>query len=266
MKLKKIKLKKINFPKLKLPKLKIFKKKNDETPKLKKYKINKEKLEKKLPLAIGIILIIVILIIFPNTLSRYASSGNSNTSINVAYSLLDVVNLEGETIVDNVALSNVEPDGNYQDYVFEVRNYKDAVDAAGATTRKRINVRMQYNVEITVTTNLPMTYYIEIQTHDGNIYASDRFQPYSITNVGTCSDTAGDSIRQGLYCDGDHTYFYKFSYPLTNDLLTMNYGSDQADRYTIHYSLASSANTVQYQDIIEMLSIKVYAQQYAQRK
>ena len=37
-----------------------------------------------------------------------------------------------------------------------------------------------------------------------------------------------------------------------------------ADRYIIHYSLAGDANTVQYQDIIELLSIKIYAQQYAQ--
>ena len=258
-----MKLKKIKLPKLKLPKIKLHK---NNTPKIKKYKINKEKLQRKLPLAIGIILIIVILVIFPNTLSRYASSGNSNTSINVAYSLLDVVNIEGETIADNVALTNIEPNGEYQNYIFEVRNYKDIVDATNKTTRKRINVRMQYNVEITVTTNLPITYYIDVETHDGQIYTSDRVQPYLITSHGTCSDTAGDSIKEGLYCDSDNTYFYKFSYPTTNNLLTMYYGSDQADRYTIHYSLASSANTVQYQDIIELLSIKIYAQQYAQPK
>ena len=265
MKLKKLKFKKINFKGLKFKGFKI-KKKNNDLPKIKKYKINKEKLQKKLPLAIGLLLIIITLVVFPNTLSRYASSGKSNTNINIAYSLLDVVNLDGDTIVDNVALPNVEPNGQFKDYVFEVRNYKDVLDANGIQQRKRINVRMQYNVEITVTTNLPITYYIEVETHDGNIYASDRVNPYNSTVIGACSDTAGDNIKTGLYCDSDNTYFYKFSYPLTNDLLQLYYGSDMADRYTIHYSLAADANTVKYQDIIELLSIKIYAQQYAQLK
>jgi hypothetical protein len=259
--MKKINLKKIKFPKLKLPKIKKIKKNPNEPL---KYKLNKEKLKQRIPLAIGILLVIITLIVFPNTLSRYASSGNSNTSINIAYSLLDVVNLDGDTIVDNVALPVVEPDGNFQEYVFEVRNYKDVVEAGGTTTRKRINVRMQYNVEILVTTNLPVTYYIEVQTHDGNIYTSSRVNPYLSTVSGACSDTAEDSIKTGLFCDGDNTYFYKFSYPLTNSLLQQTYGSDMADRYIIHYSLAGDANTVQYQDIIELLSIKIYAQQYAQ--
>ena len=126
---------------------------------MKKYKINKEKLQKRLPIAIGLILIIIALAVFPNTLSRYASSGVSGTNINIAYSLLDIAQMENGTMVDNVKLPEVNPDGNYNDFVFQVRNYKE-VEENGSTYNKIINVKMRYYVELTVTTNLPMTYYM----------------------------------------------------------------------------------------------------------
>ena len=174
--MKKLKLKKIDLSKFKIKKPKLNK------INFSKYKINKEKLQKKLPLAIGVILIITALAVFPNTLSRYASSGVSGTNINVAYSLLDVIQNDN----------------------------------------------------------------------------------------GTCSDTAGDNITTGLYCDAHHTYFYKFTFPLdisdSSKFLTMTYGQKQWDTVTLHYSLPESFNTSAYQDIIELLSIKVHAEQYVKDK
>ena len=243
LKLKKLKLKKIDF---------------------KKYKLNKEKLQKRIPLVIGLILIIIALAVFPNTLSRYASSGVSGTNINVAYSLLDIAQMENGTVVDTVRLPEVNPDGNYNDFTFQVRNYKE-VEENGVTTNKIINVKMKYYMELTVTTNLPMTYYIDVNTHDGTPYTSTPVTPINETRAGACSDTAGDSITTGLYCDAHNTYYYKFTYPLNisnNNLLTMTYGSIMADTVTLHYSLPQSANTSMYQDIIVLLSIKVHAEQY----
>ena len=159
---------------------------------MKKYKINKEKLQKRLPIAIGLILIIIALAVFPNTLSRYASSGVSGTNINIAYSLLDIAQMENGTMVDNVKLPEVNPDGNYNDFVFQVRNYKE-VEENGSTYNKIINVKMRYYVELTVTTNLPMTYYFEVHTHDNKNYTSTPVTPYNST-AGPCSDTAGENI------------------------------------------------------------------------
>ena len=62
--MKKINLNKIKFPKLKLPKIKKIKKNPNEPL---KYKLNKEKLKQRIPLAIGILLIIITLIVFPNS-------------------------------------------------------------------------------------------------------------------------------------------------------------------------------------------------------
>ena len=241
--MKKLKLKKIEF---------------------KKYKLNKEKLQKRIPLAIGLVLIIIALAVFPNTLSRYASSGVSGTNINVAYSLLDVVQTENGEIVDNVKLPEVNPDGHYNDFVFQVRNYKK-VEENGVETNKIINVKMKYYAELTVTTNLPMTYYFNVSTHDGQTYQSQPVTPSNESFNGTCSDTAGANITSGLYCDAHNTYYYKFTYPLnisSSNLLTMTYGSLMADTVTLHYSLPAAANTSMYQDIIESLSIKIHAEQY----
>ena len=61
------------------------------------------------------------------------------------------------------------------------------------------------------------------------------------------------------------SYYYKFTYPLnisSSNLLTMTYGSLMADTVTLHYSLPAAANTSMYQDIIELLSIKIHAEQY----
>ena len=235
---------------------------------MKKYKINKEKLQKRLPIAIGLILIIIALAVFPNTLSRYASSGVSGTNINIAYSLLDTAQMENGTMVDNVKLPEVNPDGNYNDFVFQVRNYKE-VEENGSTYNKIINVKMRYYVELTVTTNLPMTYYFEVHTHDNKNYTSTPVTPYNST-AGPCSDTAGENITNGLYCDSHNTYFYKFTYPIdisdSSKFLTMTYGSTMADNVILHYSLPESANTSSYQDIIELLSIKVHAEQYVKDK
>ena len=262
--MKKLKLKKIDLSKFKIKKPKLNK------INFSKYKLNKEKLQKKLPLAIGIILIITALAVFPNTLSRYASSGVSGTNINVAYSLLDVIQNDNGTYVDNVRLPEVNPDGNYNDFTFEIRNYKD-VEENGVMTSKIINVKMRYYVTLTVTTNLPMTYYYEVHTHDGqDPDPSNPVSPHQITYNGTCSDTAGDNITTGLYCDAHHTYFYKFTFPLDisdpSKFLTMTYGQKQADTITLHYSLPDSFNTSAYQDIIELLSIKVHAEQYVKDK
>jgi len=255
----KFKLKKPNFKKIKLHKIDFS-----------KYKLNKEKLKQRLPLAIGLILIIIALAVFPNTLSRYASSGVSGTNINVAYSLLDVVQTDGDEIVESVKLPEVNPDNSKNEYVIEIRNFKNVIEDEVEKT-KIINVRMRYYLELTVTTNLPMTYELSIKPDGGSTINYGTVTPYNSTTSQPCSDSAGDNITSGLYCDSHHTYFYKFTFPeddLSNpaNLRTMEYGRKMTDRLVLKYSLPSSANTSAYQDIIEMLSIKIHAEQYVKNK
>lgn len=268
--MRKIKLKKIDLSKLKI-KMPKLKKNNSDGLGLKKYKLNKEKVRKRLPLAIGLILIIVALVVFPNTLSRYASSGVSGTNINVAYSLLDVVQTENGEIVESVKLPEVDPDSKDNEYVIEVRNYKN-VEENGSPKTKIINVKMRYYLEITVSTNLPMTYSVTV-TPDGKIpvdYGS--VTPTASTTSRPCSDSAASQIREGLYCDAHHTYYYKFTFPRntditnSNNLSVMEYGRTMTDVVKIKYRLPETYNTSDYQDIIELLSIKVHAEQYVKDK
>ena len=268
--MRKLRLKKIDLSKfkLKLPKLK---KKTQDDLGLKKYKLNKEKVKKRLPLAIGIILIIIALAVFPNTLSRYASSGVSGTNINVAYSLLDVVQTENGEIVESFKLPEVNPDSKFNSYVIQVRNYKE--DPENASNSKRINVKMRYYMEVIVTTNLPMTYKMTVRADNGTNYPyGTNIKPYESHVSEPCSDEAGDHItRSGLYCDAHGTYYYKFVFPTKSELgdqeySTMDYNKNMKDTVTLQYSLPDNRNTSSYQDIIEMVSIKIHAEQYVKNK
>ena len=256
----KLKLKKPNFKKINLKDINF-----------KKYKVNKEKLRKRLPLAIGIILLIIALAVFPNTLSRYSSSGVSGTNINVAYSLLDVVQNDNGTIVESVKLPEVNPGDNSNEYVIEIRNWKDVVED-GVSKTKIINVKMRYYLELVVTTNLPMTYSLRIRTDDKTNYNYGTVEPYSMAKPTSCSDASGDAIiEQGLYCDSHNTYYYKFVFPSGDNsdpanLRTLTYGKKMHDTVYLSYSLPASANTSNFQDIIELLSIKVHAEQYVKNK
>ena len=264
--MRKLRLKKIDLSKFKI-KMPKFKKKNQDDLGLKKYKLNKEKVKKKLPLAIGIILIIIALVVFPNTLSRYASSGVSGTNINVAYSLLDVVQTENGEIVESVKLPEVNPDDKTNKYIIEIRNYKN-VEENGVPKTKIINTKMRYYLEVTVTTNLPITYTLSIKPDGQQPKNFDPVTPYNTsTNGRPCSDNAASQIRKGLYCDAHHTYFYKFTFPdkdisNANNLSVMDYGRTMTDVVTLEYKLPETFNTSNYQDIIELLSIKIHAEQY----
>ena len=267
--MRKLRLKKIDLSKfkIKIPKLK---KNNADNLGLKKYKLNKEKVKQRLPLAIGLILIIIALVVFPNTLSRYASSGVSGTNINVAYALLDVVQTENGEIVESVKLPEVNPDSKANQYVIEIRNFKN-VEENGVQKTKIINVKMRYYLELIVSTNLPMTYTLSIKP-DGKTPTD--YGPVTPTESSTsipCSDNAASQVRDGLYCDAHHTYYYKFTFPdkditNNNNLNVMEYGRTMTDVVTLNYSLPESYNTSDYQDIIELLSIKVHAEQYVKDK
>lgn len=186
----------------------------------KKIKINNYKLKKNVKYALIILIFIIGVVVFPSTLSRFQSKGQSSAEVDLAFSLLQTEELE-----TSIALDDVLPDGSTHEYSFSVMNY----DKDG----NRIDVNLYYDITIKVTTNLPIKY----ELYDSN---------------NNKIDVDLETIQ-----DADGTYFSIFK---TNKKL-VTYEKDSIETYTIKYSLDSIYNDSDYQDIVELLSIEINAEQ-----
>lgn len=113
--------------------------------KKKKIVINKSKFKMVSIIAIVAVILIVSLTIFPNTFSKYISSGDSELKVNIAFSLLNV-----EDLNTTIKLDEILPNDQYQEYTFAVKNFDDVGD--------RIDVKMKYRVVLRTTTNIPISY------------------------------------------------------------------------------------------------------------
>lgn len=187
---------------------------------MKKVKINKKKLEKNV-LYIGVIVIFVVaIVLFPSTLSRFQSIGDSEAKVDMAFSLLNT-----DELVEDIELEDVLPDGKIHEYTFAVKNYDDEGN--------RIDVILEYDITMKVTTNLPIKY---------SLYDND----------GKLMETSLETIK-----DEDGTYFNVYK---TNKRVA-TYKEDTIESYTIKYSLDSIYDDEEYQDIIELLSIEINVKQ-----
>lgn len=120
----------------------------------KKLRFNGLKFKKSIKYIFVFILVMISILIFPSTLSRYVSFGNGEANIDVAFSLLQT-----EDLTEYVELDDISPDGEYREYTIAVMNY----DEDG----NRIDVNMRYSINIKTTTNLPIDYVIVDDTGNG---------------------------------------------------------------------------------------------------
>lgn len=187
---------------------------------MKKVKINSKKLKRNI-IYIGIISIfLVAIIIFPSTLSRFQSKGNGEAKVDLAFSLLDT-----DELTSDIKLEDVLPDGKIHEYSFSIKNYDDEGN--------RIDVILEYDITMKVTTNLPIKY---------NLYDSE----------GNLMDISLETIK-----DDDGTYFNVYK----TDKRVATYKEDTIETYTIKYSLDSIYSDYKYQDIMELLSIEINVKQ-----
>lgn len=182
-------------------------------------RINKEKLKGNLILLVIFSISILGLIYFSRSFAVYVASGESNISVDLAFSLLNVDELEKE-----IKLNTIKPDSTSNSYSFSVANYEDD---------KLIDINMEYDVVITTTTNLPM--HFGLYDWDGNLIEST-------------ADFETDEYG---------TIFYKIK---TNNY-KMGFKDKQKDLFKIVYKLDDEYDSAIYQDIIELLSVKVEARQ-----
>ena len=128
----------------------------------KKVRINSLKLKNNIKYALLVLILLIGIIVFPSTLSRFQARGDSDVKVDVAFSLLQT-----EELVKTVALDEILPDGKVNDYKFSVMNY----DSEG----NRLDINVKYTITFKTTTNLPIKY----ELYDSN---DSNTQKYLITN------------------------------------------------------------------------------------
>lgn len=132
--------------------------------------------------------------------------------------------LQPDELEKEIQLEDIKPDSSEHTYSFSVANYEKD---------KLIDVNMEYIVKIITTTNLPITY---------SLY------DWNNNQIEATSEYVTDEYA---------TVFYV----ITTNNYKMNYTDKKIDKFKIKYSLDSQYDSSVYQDIIELLSIKIEVKQ-----
>lgn len=177
-------------------------------------------------LIILIMCLIIILRIFSLILAKYESETSTDAEIDIAFYLFKE---DYQTMTLN--LGSILPQNNAYVFNFNIGN-QDGEDTA--------EIDLTYDLTIRTTTNLPLTY---------SLYKNQNY-----TDAGATSILRTNEIIQ----DEDDTYF-RLMTTNTEELL---FRTPKTNSYQLVVNFPESYNTVNYQDIIEAIEIKVESRQY----
>ena len=171
---------------------------------------------------------IIVINVMGVTYTRYESESGLSTVANIAFFIVDT-----STQTNSIALEGLTPQAAPFTYRINVTNYDNV-------NNRRANVDLTYSITFETTTNLPLT------------YAIYRNEDYSATATNIISNT---SYRQ----DGD-MYYQTLE---TSGTRTLLQSSNQTDYYTIAvwFPETYKDNPDEYAGVIDMISIKVHAEQ-----
>lgn len=166
--------------------------------------------------------ILTITVIFvPFVYSRFLSETKSDSKIETAFYILDS-DYYGATI----NLGGIVPRSEPYIYRFAISNFKD---------NDRLEVAMKYSLKIVTTTNLPLTYDLYMNgNHENSIVVSD------------------ENIQ-----DEYETYFKELS---TNDV-TFGFEENETNEYELYVYFDEQYDNFDYQDIVELVDIKIESNQ-----
>ena len=182
--------------------------------------IDKRKFRQLNRLTISIVAILLILLLIRVVYSAYQTDGEGKAISEIAFY---VVNSSVQT--QNLQMFDLEPSDEDYTYDISVSNFEN---------NKTSDVDMQYNLEITTTTNIPVTYKLYLNGGPEDI-------------IGT----------KEIISDNNGTYFFKF----TPSSQTFTHGVQKTDNYQLVVNFPSQYNSEEYQDLIENVEIKVDAKQ-----
>lgn len=176
-------------------------------------------------LTIAIIILALLIFIIPITYSKFQTSTTPNANIETAFYLIDST-YETKTI----KLDNLVPSDNTYTYNFTVANNDGT---------KRAETDIEYTINITTTTNLPLTY---------ALYLNQQYTDNDSTNV---------IINDITEVDENGTYFKK----MTTNSTIFSHQKDESNFYQLTVVFPKEYDDFEYQGIIEGIFITVESKQ-----
>ncbi len=173
------------------------------------------------------LLLIMIITIFltPTTISKYTSQSTSNADVDVAFYLLKTSYQS-----TNVLLDKITPRNEPYIYTFSISNNNGV---------NRTETKLEYDLSIRTTTNLPLTY---------SLYMNQNYNNQNASNIIT---------NQQVIQDDDGTYFNK----IETNTNYFSYEYDETNTYQLLVSFPSTYVDEMYQDIIESIEITINSKQ-----
>ena len=176
-------------------------------------------------LTIAIIILAILLFIVPITYSRFQSTRTPNAEIQTAFYIIDS-NYETKS----VHLDDLVPSATPYTYNFTVAN-NNGTD--------RAETDIEYTIEITSTTNLPLTY---------ALYLNQEYTDEDSTNIIINDTTQPDEYG---------TYFKK----MVTESKKFSHLKDESNSYQMTVVFPKEYEDFEYQGIIEGISITVKSKQ-----
>ena len=177
----------------------------------------KNRIEKLVILTMVLVLLICVI---PKTFSKYESDMSGVAEVETAFYVI-ATDYQYQTI----ALPTIVPRDEPYVYTFSVANNKDG---------KRLETRLEYNLSIRTTTNLPLTYELYKNDSDVSIKVSD-----------------------DVMADDDGTYFKE----MTTNSQFFGFTEDETNKYELYVYFPSSYDDFEYQDIIEAVNVVITSKQ-----
>lgn len=185
---------------------------------------DKKKLRKIIIILLLIVGIVVAFVKIKDTLARYASKVSAEKKVDVAFYLMDNSFKDDAKLI----LDDILPSETAYEYTFTVSN-SNGVKISETT--------MEYDVIITATTNLPLTYTIE-------------------------KDGEACSTQETIIQDDYGTYYKQISILSDDNDLVFEHSTESTNEFVIKVLFPKSYSTAsEYADLIENVRLEVSGRQ-----
>lgn len=167
-----------------------------------------------------IILAIALISIIGDVTAKYKSTANSNAQVDLAFYIF-----KEESISQELKLQSILPRVEPYVYTFSVANYNG---------EERTQTALEYSIELTTTTNLPLTFAIHKQGETTNL----------ITNITTTQDDDGTYFKN-ITMQGDE----------------LGFRQNQQIIYELEVTFPSNYNEALYKGIMEYIQLTIDSKQ-----
>lgn len=187
--------------------------------------IDKKKFISCMKINVLFLVLLIVLLNIPSTLSRYTSSSSSDVETDVAFYVL-----KSDYQTENILLDEIVPRDDPYVYNFSVAN-NDGTN--------RLETNLSYDLSIRTTTNLPLEY---------ELYLNEDY---------TSSGASSIFVSDNTVLDSDSTYFRNF----TTDTKYFSYLYDEVNNYQLVVYFPREYIDYKYQDIYESIEITLKSKQ-----